>query len=205
MLSLMNCEYVVFDVETTGLSPTEGDRIIEFAALKVRKGVIVDRLVSLVDPGRALAAQEVHGITEDLLRGAPKSPEVLPLIIELLGSAPLVAHNASFDVKFLANELALAGRRLREDTPVIDTIKMAKCFLPHLTSYRLEYIARSLGLAIGTTHRAQADAELTAQLFNRLAAMAPDYNVHSLVDLIEKFGVEKPNFRIGIAEQETLF
>ncbi len=205
MLTLANCEYVVFDVETTGLSPTEGDRIIEFAALKVRHGAVVDRLVSLVDPGRALAAQEVHGITEDMLRGAPRSSAILPQIIAFLGSAPLVAHNASFDVKFLANELALAGRKLREDTPVIDTIKMAKCFLPHLTSYRLEYIARSVGLLVGTTHRAEADAELTAQLFHRLSAMAPDYNVHTLVDLIEKFGVDKPTFRIGGAEQETLF
>jgi DNA polymerase-3 subunit alpha (Gram-positive type) len=205
MLTLANCEYVVFDVETTGLSPTEGDRVIEFAALKVRGGKITDRLVSLVDPCRALAAQEVHGITEEMLHGAPKSHEVMPKIIEFLGSATLVAHNASFDVKFLANELALAGRKLHEDTPVIDTIKMAKCFLPHLTSYRLEYVARSLGLTIGTTHRAQADAELTVQLFDRLAAMAPDYNVHSLIDLIEKFGVEKPTFRIGRMDLETLF
>lgn len=204
-MKLIDAEYVVFDVETTGLSPTEGDRIIEFAALKVRKGKIVEKLVSLVNPGRALAATDIHGISEDMLQDAPRSADILPQLIDFLGNGCLVAHNASFDVRFLAYELALAGRRLRDETPVIDTIKMARGFLPHLTSYRLEYIARSLGLQILTTHRAEADAQLTAQLFGRLLMIANDYNINGLRDLIDRFKVEKPVFKAGYAEQPSLF
>ena len=205
MLKFADAEFVLFDVETTGLSPTEGDRIVEFSALKLRRGEIVGHLTSLVNPGRTLAAQEIHGITEDMLKGAPSSADVLPQMIDFLGNACLVAHNASFDVKFLAYELALAGRRLREQTPAVDTVKMARAFLPHLTSYRLSYLATSLGITAGGAHRAQADTEILRQVFGRLLLMAPDYNVHTLPDLVTQFGVEKPVFRMNAGEQPSLF
>jgi DNA polymerase III epsilon subunit family exonuclease len=140
-----------------------------------------------------------------MLKGAPTSAEALPGVIDFLGSACLVAHNASFDIKFLAYELSLAGRKLHDGTPVVDTVKMARAFLPHLTSYRLPYLATSLGITVGATHRAQADTELLAQVFGRLLAMAPDYNVHSMPDLITQFSVEKPAFRLKADEQPSLF
>ena len=205
MLKFTDAEFVLFDVETTGLSPTEGDRIIEFAALKIRRGEVVACLTSLVNPGRPLAAQEIHGISEDMLKDAPFSSEVLPKMIDFLGSASLVAHNAAFDVKFLALELSLAGRKMHDGTPVLDTVKMARAFLPHLTSYRLSYLATSLGISFGTTHRAQADTELLRQVFARLLLLAPDYNVHTMPELIERFSVEKPVFRIKMGEQPSLF
>ncbi|NTV28786.1 MAG: hypothetical protein HGA80_01770 [Candidatus Omnitrophica bacterium] len=204
-MKFTDTEFVLFDVETTGLSPLEGDRIIEFAALKVRRGQVVDCLTSLVNPNRALAAQDIHGITEDMLVDAPSSEEVLPQMIDFLGSACMVAHNASFDIKFLSYELSLAGRKLRDETPVLDTVKMARTFLPHLTSYRLSYLATSLGVPVAGTHRAQADTEILEKVFARLLYMAPDYNVHLLQDLIEQFGVEKPVFRLRTPEQPSLF
>lgn len=204
-MKFFDIEFVLFDVETTGLSPLEGDRIIEFAALKTRRGKVVDCLTSLVSPGRALAAQEIHGITEDMLAGAPTSEEILPQLIDFVGSSCLVAHNASFDIKFLAFELSLAGRKLRDETPVLDTVKMARAFLPQLTSYRLSYLATSLGIPVGTAHRAKADTEVLEQVFSRLLMMAPDYNVRLLQDLIEQFGVEKPVFRLKVNEQPSLF
>ncbi|MBF0485971.1 MAG: hypothetical protein HQL16_05610 [Candidatus Omnitrophica bacterium] len=207
MFKLADAEYVIFDVETTGLSPLEGDRIIEFAALKARHGRIVEKMTSLVNPGRPLSAgaQEINGITEDMVKDAPTSSEILPQIIDFLGNACLVAHNASFDVKFLSYELSLAGRRLKDETPAVDTMKMSRAFLPHLTSHRLEYLARSLGITIVSTHRAEADAELTFHLFNRLVSMAPEYDVHNLTTLVTQFGVEKPNFRIQQGPQPSLF
>jgi DNA polymerase-3 subunit alpha (Gram-positive type) len=207
MIKLADIEYVVFDTETTGLSPLEGDRIIEIAALKLRKGQIVDRLVSLLNPKRPLSpgAQEINGITQEMVQDAPTSREFLPAVIDFIGNACLVAHNASFDLKFLAYELALGGRKLRDETPAIDTMKMSKAFLPHLTSHRLEYLVRSLGIKVVATHRAQADAELTVSLFTRLLAMAPEYNVKGLPAMIGLFSVEKPSFRISQPAQPSLF
>ena len=140
-----------------------------------------------------------------MVKDAPTSEEFLPQIIDFAGGACLVAHNASFDIKFLAYELALHGRRLREETPVIDTIKMAKGFLPYLSSYRLESLANSLGVTVKGTHRALTDAELTVAVFKRLLLMAGDYNIFQLPDMITRFGVEKPNFKFSHVLQPSLF
>lgn len=207
MLDIHNIEYIVFDVETTGLSVIEGDRIVELAALKLKKGEIVSRIVSLVNPGRSIpaSAQAINQISEEMLAGAPRSEEVLPKMIEFSAHACLVAHNASFDIKFLAYELALMGRKLYDATPVVDTMKMARAFLPYLTSYRLEALANSLGIKVGNTHRAEADTELTAEAFRRLLAMAGDHGITDLKELAARFGVEKPVFKLNNSYQETLF
>ena len=207
MFKALNMEYIVFDVETTGLSVADGDRIIELAALRLKKCVFLDRIVSLINPGRPLdpGAMEVNGITEDMVASAPSSVEVLPRMIEFSAHACLVAHNASFDIKFLTYELALHGRKLYDATPVLDTMKMAKAFLPYLSSYRLGSLANSLGVKVGLAHRAEADAEITASVFQRLLAMAEDHNILDLKTLVAKFGVEKPVFKLNNTCQESLF
>ncbi|MBF0386836.1 MAG: 3'-5' exonuclease [Candidatus Omnitrophica bacterium] len=207
MFKALEAEYVVFDVETTGLSVVEGDRIIELAALRIKNGVWAERVVSLVNPGRPLSpgAQEVNGITEDMVLAAPSAAEFLPRMIEFTAQACLVAHNASFDIKFLAYELALGGRKLYDATPVIDTIKMAKAFLPYLSSYRLGSLANSLGVKVGLAHRAEADVEITAAVFQRLLAMAEDHNIHDLKTLAGRFGVEKPSFKLNNSSQASFF
>lgn len=207
MFKALDAEYVVFDVETTGLSVAEGDRIIELAALRMRNGVLGERIVSLINPGRPLApgAQDVNGITEEMVLGAPFAAEVLPRMIEFSSHACLVAHNASFDIKFLAYELALGGRKLYDATPVIDTIKMAKAFLPYLSSYRLGSLANSLGVKVGLAHRAEADVEITMTVFQRLLSMAEDHNIHDLKALVSRFGVEKPVFKLNNSAQESFF
>jgi DNA polymerase-3 subunit alpha (Gram-positive type) len=206
-MKFIDMEYVIFDVETTGLSPLDGDRIIELAAARVRKGVIIDRYTTFVNPQRPLnaEAQKLNKITQQMVEGAPTSAEVLPKFVEFTGGACLVAHNASFDIKFVSFELALAGRKLHDGTPVLDTMKMSKSFLPHLTSQRLSYIAHSLGVPVGDTHRALADVEILMGVLVRLFALAPDYNVKTFQELIGQFGVEKPNFRIKSVEQPSFF
>jgi DNA polymerase III epsilon subunit family exonuclease len=207
MLNALNVEYIIFDVETTGLSVADGDRIIELAALRLKQCVFLDRIVSLVNPGRRLdpGAMEVNGITEEMVAAAPYASEVLPRMIEFSAHACLVAHNASFDIKFLTYELALQGRKLYDATPVIDTMKMAKTFLPYLSSYRLGSLANSLGVKVGLAHRAEADVEITAAVFQRLLAMAEDHNIYDLKTLVAKFGVDKPVFKLNNALQESLF
>jgi DNA polymerase-3 subunit alpha (Gram-positive type) len=206
-MKFSDMDYVVFDVETTGLSPLDGDRIIELAAARVRQGRIIDRYTTFVNPLRPLnaEAQKLNKITQEMVEGAPTAAEVLPKFMEFTGGTCLVAHNASFDIKFVSFELSLAGRKLHEGTPVLDTMKMSKSFLPHLTSQRLSYIAHSLGVPVGDTHRALADVEILVGILVRLFALAPDYNVQTFQDLIGQFGVEKPNFRIKSAEQPSFF
>jgi DNA polymerase III epsilon subunit family exonuclease len=206
-MKFMDMDYVVFDVETTGLSPIDGDRIIELAAARVRQGAVTERFASFINPLRPLnaEAQKLNKITQEMVAGAPTSAELLPKFMQFVGGACLVAHNASFDIKFLSFELALAGRKLHEGTPVIDTMKISRGFLPHLTSHRLEYIAHSLGVAVGVTHRAAADVDILVGVMNRFFALAPDHNVRTFQDLVGRFGVEKPNFRIKGGEQDTFF
>jgi len=200
-------EYVVFDVETTGLSPQNGDRIVEIAAVRVKNWKVVDTFESLVDPERELPeeAQAIHKISEEMLDGAPTADEVLPKIIDFTGGACLVGHNIKFDLNFLCFQLALIGRKLREETPAVDTLKMAKTLLPHLTSFRLTHVAHSLGTRMGIAHRALPDVKLTANVMSRLLEVAEDQNIKTFKSLHKHFGVPKPNFKIEQLNHEFVF
>ncbi len=200
-------EYVVFDVETTGLSSQRGDRIVEIAAVRVRNGEIVDTFESLVNPQRDLPieAQQIHHITDAMLAEAPTADKVLPQIINFTGGACLVGHNVKFDLNFLCYELSLIGRKLMEETPAIDTLKMAKTLLPHLTSFRLSHVAHSLGASVETTHRALPDVKLTAMVMKRLMDIATDQNISTFRNIHKHFGVVKPNFKIEQKNHEFIF
>lgn len=206
-MNIKNTEYVVFDVETTGLSPQSGDRIVEIAAVRVKNWEVVGTFESLINPERELPeeAQRIHNITEDMIAAAPTADEVLPKIIDFTGGACLVGHNIKFDLNFLCFQLSLIGRRLRDETPAIDTLKMAKELLPHLTSFRLSHVAHSLGAKIETTHRALPDVILTASVMSRLLAIAQDQNIHTFKSLHKHFGVPKPNFKIEQMNHEFAF
>ncbi|HWI41038.1 MAG TPA: 3'-5' exonuclease, partial [Verrucomicrobiae bacterium] len=103
--------YVVFDLETTGLSWRGGDRVIEIGAVAVEGSSVAGEFHSLVRTGRAIhpAAQRVHGISEEMLEGHPEAPQVFSSFHRFIEGSVLVAHNATFDVNFLRNEFHLAG------------------------------------------------------------------------------------------------
>ncbi len=200
-------EFVIFDVETTGLSPLDGDRIVEIAALKVKGTKVVDKFYSLVNPQRSMPAEAtlVNNITEEMLAAAPAAADVLPRMIQFIGGACVAGHNVRFDLNFLCFELSLIGRRLHDQTPAIDTLKMARELLPYLSNHKLAYLARSLGVVVRETHRAMADVELTVAVFVRLMEMAGDKNLQQVTVFLEQFGVEKPNFKLNQKSQESLF
>lgn len=206
-MNTKQAEYVVFDVETTGLSPQSGDRIVEIAAIRVKDHKVVDSFTSLVNPERELPieAQEIHKITEAMVKNAPTADQVLPRMIDFTGGACLVGHNIKFDLNFLCFQLSLIGRKLREETPAIDTLKMAKQLLPHLTNFRLSHVAHSLGTKTETTHRALPDVELTAKVMNRLLVIAEDQNIVTFKNLHKHFGVQKPKFKIEQMNHEFVF
>jgi len=200
-------EYVVFDVETTGLSVLGGDRMVEIAAIKVKERKIVDTFESFINPQRLIPieAQRVNNITEDMVKKAPTREEILPKVLDFIGGACLVGHNVKFDLNFLCYELALMGRKLNDDTPAIDTLKLAKRFLSQLNSHRLSNIAHFLGVKVEETHRALADVELTVAILNHLLNMAEDQKIETVKDLFKEFSVDKPKFKLKQVEQGMLF
>jgi len=202
-----NAEYVIFDVETTGLSPQRGDRIVEIAAVRVKGLKIVDTFESLINPRQELSeeVQAIHNITNDMLAGAPPAEEILPQMIDFIRGGCLVGHNVKFDLNFLCFQLSQIGRKLSEETPALDTLKMAKVLLPHLTSFRLKHVAHFLGAICETTHRALPDVNLTTQVMRRLMDIADTRQIKTFDQLHKHFGVTKPNFKIEQVNHEFVF
>ncbi|OGS59440.1 MAG: hypothetical protein A3J79_12340 [Elusimicrobia bacterium RIFOXYB2_FULL_62_6] len=156
--------FAFIDVETTGLSPVTS-RVCEVALVCSRGGVVAARFSSLVDPGLPIPAEAsgIHGITDEMVRGAPSFGAVAPRLIAELEGAVLVAHNAEFDISFLRMEFARAGLRF-PDLPEIDTLPMARGF-GSFTNNRLGTIAKELEIPAGNWHRALADVEMTRRIF----------------------------------------
>jgi DNA polymerase III epsilon subunit family exonuclease len=206
-LNIKATEFVVFDVETTGLSPQDGDRIIEIAAMKVKGLQVVDKFYSLVNPKRRIPSEatNVHQITDEMVADAPSSEEALPRMIEFIGGGCVAGHNVRFDLNFLCHELHLAGRKLNDGTPAIDTLKMSRELLPYLSNHKLAYLARSLGVTVTETHRAMSDVDITVKVMLRLLEMAEEQNLNQVTTFLGRFGVEKPTFKVSQTAQSSLF
>ncbi|MEY4641164.1 MAG: hypothetical protein RLZZ227_1158 [Pseudomonadota bacterium] len=161
--------YAIIDFETTGLSPDHGDRATEVAAVIVRGGQIVDRYQSLINPRRPIPyyVQELTGITEGMVRNAPDAKQVMQELHQRIGHIPLVAHNASFDRKFLDCEYQRAG--LTRSTEFACSLLLARRIYPQLRSHKLGELVRQLRLpTAGVHHRAMADAEMTTHLITHM-------------------------------------
>lgn len=157
---------VVFDVETTGLSAARGERVIEIGAVRVVGGQFEERFSSLVATSRPIGAgaQVVHGISAAMLEGQPEAKEVFSAFRVFIGDDLLVAHNAHFDMGFLAAEFARLGQHLTNS--YYCTLKLSRLNYPHLRSHKLEILGRYLfGELPGVRHhRALDDAELAARV-----------------------------------------
>ena len=159
--SLDGTAFAIFDVETTGLSPAYGHRICEVACLRLQGGVQIGRFESLVDPGRSISpgAFAVNQITPDLLYGAPDFQLIGPDLLSLMEEAVLVAHNAAFDLGFLATELQIADLPPPEG-PVVDTLTLSRR-MHNLPSHSLSAVASALQVPEQPTHRAMGDVQTT--------------------------------------------
>ncbi|MBW6512396.1 MAG: 3'-5' exonuclease [Desulfuromonadaceae bacterium] len=162
---------IIFDLETTGLSPRQGHRVIEVGAVALHGGEIVEEFHSLINAGYPIPwqAQQVHGISDAMLSDAPQPLEVFADFHNFIGSAPIVAHNAAFDISFLTAEFSRLGRVL--SNPVYCTLKLGRKKLPTLPNHRLETIFYHLGGRIpagNQRHRALDDARITAFVWREL-------------------------------------
>jgi DNA polymerase-3 subunit alpha (Gram-positive type) len=163
-IDLEQASYVVFDVETTGLSAVY-DTIIELAGVRIQQGEIVDRFESFANPHHPLSETTTNltGITDDMVRDAPEVEDVLKDFAEWMGDDILVAHNASFDIGFINQGFEKMGLE-KVQNPVIDTLELARFLLPHLKNHRLNTLCKHLDIELTQHHRAIYDAEATGYL-----------------------------------------
>ena len=169
--------YVVFDVETTGLSAVY-DTIIELAAVKIHDGQIIDRFESFANPHHPLSATTIDltGITDDLVENAPDVPEVLEKFRNWAGDAVLVAHNASFDMGFLNVGYKKLGYPKAEN-PVIDTLELGRFLYPEFKNHRLNTLAKKFDIELTQHHRAIYDAEATGYLLLKMLKDASEKEI----------------------------
>jgi len=171
---------VMIDFETTGLSPDMGDRITEVAALRIADGRIVERYVSLVNCNVRIPAfiTGLTGITQAMVDCAPPATEVVPRLLEFIGTDTLSAHNASFDEKFLRAEGGRLGL-VPEHAGTVCSLKLSRRVFPQLGSYKLGTLSGSLGIKFrGTAHRAEADAEVAAEVLLHIGRhLATSYGI----------------------------
>ena len=208
MTSFSDAEFVILDVETTGLSPRYGHRLIEVAAIKIRNLKPVETFHSLVNPQRDVpfAAFLVNGISPDLLRDAPPADEILPEFFSFLGKESFwVGHNIKFDLGFLEYEASSASLDFSPGKNVLCTVKIAKALLPDLRRYPLWYVAETLGIEGAQEHRALSDCEMTFQVFLRLIQIAQRKDVYDLNALLTLFGQIKAQNLIDIKEKVNAF
>lgn len=164
-------EYIVIDLETTGLDPTT-DKIIEVAAVKIKRSLVVDEFSALIDPQVSVSEEisALTGIDDSMLHGQPKIEEIIPALKDFIGASTIIAHNAPFDSAFLEPYLQSGGTWL-------DSVVLAQVAYPAAGRYSLEKLTDMLGIANDSAHRAFSDALATAELFlaikKRLAGLPP--------------------------------
>lgn len=163
-IELEDASYVVFDVETTGLSAVY-DTIIELAAVRVQEGEIVDRFESFANPHHPLSETTINltGITDDMLKDAPEVEDMLKDFAEWMGDDVLVAHNATFDIGFINQGFEKIGLE-KVENPIIDTLELARFLLPQLKNHRLNTLCKHFNIELTQHHRAIYDAEATGHL-----------------------------------------
>ena len=154
-------ELVVIDVETTGTDPKMSD-LVEVAAVKIKGTKVVDRWSTFVNPGRPIVGNQMHGITDKDVKGAPSPKEAADKLLAFVGDAPVVGHNVGFDLGFI-EEAKGDGFRFQPGT-YLDTLIIAREGYPGAESYKLADLARFFGIELAQGHRALPDAEATANL-----------------------------------------
>ena len=159
----------VIDFETTGLSPAQGDRATEVAAVILENGKVVDRYQSLMNAGVRIPPfiESLTGISDAMIRTAPPAAKVMQEVADFVGDYPLAAHNASFDCKFWDAELARIQRRRQQE--FVCSLLLSRRLLPLAPSHKLGVLVEYMNLPVaGRYHRALADAEMAASLLVRL-------------------------------------
>ena len=185
----INGRYIIFDLETTGLSAAT-ERIIEIGAVKVENGEILESFDLFVDPEKAITPEitRLTSITNEMVAGAPKEADALEQFFRFCdGCDILVAHNADFDMGFLRAAIRRCGRE--EDPVQIDTLVMARAMYPELKKHKLDTIAERLGVTQKHHHRADDDARVLAEIFLKMVQkLVEDAGITKVMDINHSMG-----------------
>lgn len=182
----LDSSYVVFDLETTGLSAVH-NRIIEIGAVKVENGRITDRFSTFVNPKEPISfeIEQLTSINDEMVIGAPVIEDVLPEFLRFCEGCTLIAHNASFDAGFIEENCRRMG--IGTDFTVGDTVAMARILLPNLSKFKLDNVAKALNVSLEHHHRAVDDAACTAEIFVKFLQMFRDRDACTL-DAVNELG-----------------
>jgi len=184
---LRKLTYVVFDTETTGLNPSQGDEIIQLGAIRIVNGQLLYHEVidQLVDPKRFVPSESVaiHGIQPALLQGQPTIDKVLPHFHTFVENSVLVAHNAAFDMRFLQLQEEKTG--IVFDNPVLDTLLLSSILHPNQDSHSLDGLAERLNVTIVGRHTALGDAIVTGEILIKLIPLLEAHGIRTLADALE--------------------
>ncbi|MCD8015848.1 MAG: PolC-type DNA polymerase III [Lachnospiraceae bacterium] len=178
----LDADFVVFDLETTGFSP-QNNRIIEIGAVKVQNGKITDKFSTFVNPEVPIPfrIEELTSINDSMVMDAPTIETILPEFMEFCEGCVMVAHNASFDMSFIEENC----RRLSIpcDQTAVDTVAMARVLLPALNRFKLDTVAKAVGVSLAHHHRAVDDAGCTAEIFEKFLVMLQKKDITTLAQL----------------------
>ncbi|MBK9084398.1 MAG: DNA polymerase III subunit epsilon [Sterolibacteriaceae bacterium] len=184
---LTELTFTVFDTETTGLNPSDGDEIIQIGATRIVNGKLLNSegFEQLIDPQRELSREsaKIHGITPEMLVGKPRIDDVLPTFHAFCRDTVLVAHNAAFDMRFLQLKEERTG--VRFDHPVLDTLLLSAVIHPNQESHKLEMIAERLGVTIIGRHTAMGDAIVTGEVFLKMIPLLAEKGIRTLGEVRE--------------------
>ena len=198
-------EFVVFDIETTGLN-SHTNKIIEIGAVKIKAGRIVDRYSQLINPGISIPYHitEITSITNEQVANQPKIDEVIGKFVEFIGDAVLVAHNAPFDMGFIKRDIK-EYLNIDLESSVIDTLQMARDLFPDFKKYGLGDLNKSLGLALEKHHRAVDDSQATANMFIIFLEKYKEKGIEYLKDINKGFevNVKKQSLRNIMVQVKT--
>ena len=202
-------EFVVFDIETTGLN-SHTNKIIEIGAVKIKAGRIIDRYSQLINPGISIPYHitEITSITNEQVANQPKIDEVIGKFVEFIGDAVLVAHNAPFDMGFIKRDIK-EYLNIDLENSVIDTLQMARDLFPDFKKYGLGDLNKSLGLALEKHHRAVDDSQATANMFIIFLEKYKEKGIEYLKDINKGFEVNVKkqslkNIMVQVKTQEGL-
>lgn len=182
-----NQEFVVFDIETTGLSSTN-DKITEIGAVKIKNKSVVDRFSHLINPEKDISykIQELTKITNDMVKDKPKIEEILPKFLDFCKDSILVAHNAEFDIGFIRQKSRELNIEFNND--FIDTLSLGRALFPELKRHRLDVLCKKLGINLLNHHRAVDDAEATSAMFLKFLHMLEEKGANTLSDINKVLG-----------------
>ncbi len=175
-------DFVVFDIETTGFSPIK-NRIIEIGAVKVSQGKICDRFSCFVNPHTAIPfeIERLTGINDEMVADAEDIEVVLPKFLAFCEGCVLVAHNASFDMSFIKENMK--RQEIEREITYVDTVAISRALLTDLGKHTLDSIAKRLGVSLENHHRAVDDAEATAHIFEKFIVMLEEKEIYTLADI----------------------